>query len=326
MVGLGFVLVGAAQATLGARACRPLLNFRTGTSLRRAPPCLMHSNLASIPLAGLAVAFLFLVPSVHGPDTGMNSGAQANGSAATPDQLTLSTWASCAVCHATPDARVEHDARWIGLNEATTCLTGEASKPANRRRLITFLQSGTAPVSTLVRTGDAGEIAAVPATHGVVQVPAASGSAFLRKKRPADSDSPKAAGPNETLRLFWDATDKGSTLVIPSGSYELVGYCFYRAGEEGARWTASATVQDGTRPDSLDVTHSAPVNLPITPTVFHDLDATATGPKLAIKFQMRNEAGDRMTLTRDGNLVEPSWVIYDESGSDQLASGRFVPS
>ncbi|MFT7170391.1 MAG: hypothetical protein ACI80K_003539, partial [Paracoccaceae bacterium] len=163
---------------------------------------------------------------------------------------------------------------------------------------------------------------------GLIRVPSTSGSAFLRK-RPADS---AAAGqtvdsePTETLRLFWEAADEGSTLAIPVGAYELVGYCFYREDDLGRKWTAAATVQEGTSPDAIDVASSKPLHLPIAPTMFHDLNATADGPKLDIKFQMRNEAGDRMTLTRDGDLVKPSWLIYDEAGAAELASGRFVPS
>ncbi|MFT5735275.1 MAG: hypothetical protein ACI8WY_003962 [Planctomycetota bacterium] len=244
------------------------------------------------------------------------------------DALTQATWAYCAKCHATPDARVQHDARWIGLNEATTCLTGEAAEPANRERLMAFLKAGVAPVAPLVQKSDQEDAAVAAGTHGLIRVPSTSGSAFLRK-RPADS---AAAGqtvdsePTETLRLFWEAADEGSTLAIPVGAYELVGYCFYREDDLGRKWTAAATVQEGTSPDAIDVASSKPLHLPIAPTMFHDLNATADGPKLDIKFQMRNEAGDRMTLTRDGDLVKPSWLIYDEAGAAELASGRFVPS
>lgn len=234
---------------------------------------------------------------------------QSEGDDARP--LVERTWDSCAACHAAPDHRVQHDARWIGLNRTTTCLTDEAATDENRTRLIAWLAEGKAPRPRLVRPRDA-----AGAGTGRVRVPATSGSAFLRR---TDGERP------ETLRLFWDASEDGSFLSVPGGEYDLVGYCFYREDDAGVQWTASATVQEGQEPDPLVVKAAGTSALAIRPVLYHDLSATAGGTDLDISFQMRNEAGDRMTLTRAAKLVEPEWVATAEDGS-ALASGRFVPS
>ncbi len=234
---------------------------------------------------------------------------------AKPNDFTAATWAECAACHAAPDRRVRHDARWIGLNRTTACLTGEAATDVNRKRLISFLQEGmgTQPLliqgsTTAAQEGD-GEV-------GTVQVPANSGSAFVRRIK---------GGAKETLRLFWEESERGGVLAVPAGEYELIGYCLYRS-EEGIEWTASATIQEGTKADRFKVASNGAVKLPFGEAMYHDLQVTAEGPKLQIQFQMRNEAGDRMTLTRGGDLVEPTWVAYDEGRAHQLASGPFVPT
>ncbi len=221
------------------------------------------------------------------------------------------TWASCAACHAAPDARVEHDARWIGLNRTTACLTGKAATPANRTRLMAYLKGGSAPTPPLVRASDP----ATTETHGFVGVPATSGSAYMRR---IDTET------KETMRLFWDSSKEGSRLALPHGKYELISYCFYRV-EGDVAWTAAATVQEGQKPDAIAVAAASGAALPITPTIYHDLSATADGPKLSISFQLRNEAGDRMTLTRNGDLVAPTWIASAAEGTE-LATGGFVPT
>lgn len=255
---------------------------------------------------------------------GLSAPALAQQQPAPADALTRTTWTACSRCHATPDKRIAHDERWIGLNATTTCLTGEAATSANRRRLMSFLKAGAAPVSRLIQTPAKTDTRATAAAtdNGSLHVPAHAGSAYLREKPgpTKNSTTPK------TLRLYWDAADKGTTLSLPAGSYDLIGYCFYREDDAGHQWTASATVQEDTAPDAIVVTGAEPAKLPAAPTMFHELNATADGQDLAIQFQMRNAAGDRMTLTRDGSLVKPSWTVFDEHADTKLASGRFVPS
>lgn len=225
--------------------------------------------------------------------------------------LVQQTWASCAACHAAPDARVEHDARWIGLNRTTACLTGEAATPENRTRLIAFLEDGLAPRPKLYRSSREER----KEGQGLVQVPSAPGSAFLRR----------TDGTNKgTVRIVWDSAKELNQVALPMGDYELVGYCFY-SSEKGVEWTASATVQEGQAPDTIEVRAAKATSLPVKPSVYHDLSVAADGPELSIRFQLRNEAGDRMTLTRNGALVEPTWAASSADGKE-IASGRFVPT
>jgi hypothetical protein len=249
--------------------------------------------------------------------------------ATSPSELVRTTWQGCAQCHVAPDTSVEHDARWIGLNRATTCLTGDAATPENRARMIAFLRDGLAPLPPLYRAlSRDGDGVAAPDSSGWVSLPATEGSAYLRTV-PAEPTPEDASGDGEAttfLRVVWSRTETGSHVALPRGEYEIIGYSFYREGDGGTRWTASATVQKGQAPDRIEVDSSKAVALPIEPTVLPDLQAVAEGEDLDIQFQLRNVAGDRMTLTRDGELVEPRWVAFAPERSRQLASGRFTPS
>ena len=228
----------------------------------------------------------------------------------------VATWTSCAQCHAAPDKRIDHDARWIGLNETTACLTDAAAKPENRRALIDFLKAGKAPMPTLVRTRHPAEAQERPEATGIVEVPTTSGSALLRRangERPVD------------LRVHWEASGEGRFADLPEGDYALISYSFYRVDRAGRHWTASATVQEGEEPDVLEVRPDEPVRLPATPRMFSDLKAEVDGQTLEVTFQKRNAAGDRMTLTCDGKLVEPTWVLENEDGTD-AAAGPMAPT
>lgn len=226
-----------------------------------------------------------------------------------------STWASCAECHAAPDKRVPADGRWIGLNATTACLTDEAATPRNRELLIDFLRRGDAPAPKLIQ---ASETVAAPDAVGTLRTPPTAGSAFLRRTESEDETSEDG-----TLRLVWDASEKGSTVQVPPGSYALVGYCFYRVDDEGGRWTASATVNEGAEPDVLEVKAGEALDIGFDATVLHDLSAIDEDGALGITFQLRNVAGDRMTLAREGALVEPTWFLTNPGGTE-VASGAFV--
>lgn len=226
------------------------------------------------------------------------------------------TWTSCARCHAAPDRRIEHDARWIGLNETTACLTGAAATPENRRALIDFLRASKAPTPGLVRTRHPAETAERPLGSGIIEVPTTSGSALLRRTdggRPVD------------VRIHWEASGEGRLADLPEGDYDLISYSFYRVDRAGRHWSASATVQEGENPDTLEVRSDEPVPLPATPRMFSDLKAEVDGQTLEVTFQKRNAAGDRMTLTCDGKLVEPTWVLENEDGTD-AATGPMTPT
>ncbi|MEM6673420.1 MAG: hypothetical protein AAF726_11295 [Planctomycetota bacterium] len=229
---------------------------------------------------------------------------------ARPTAFTEKTWKGCAACHATPDRRVPHDARWIELNRKTACLTDEAATEVNRARLIAMLEEQTMPLPPLYRgEGERDE------TAGFLQVPTTVGSAFLRPR-----------GEPGSVRVVWDACEDGSRVAVPEGRYDLIGYSFYRKDDEGRWWSAAATIQEGTVADVVEVVAGEEVVLPIAMRIYHDLEVTADGTKLDVKFQMRNEAGDRMTLAHSGSLVEPSWFVFGEPGEGDRASGPLTPT
>lgn len=235
-----------------------------------------------------------------------------------PSFSVVRTWASCAECHAAPDARVEHDGRWIGLNETTACLTGEAAEPENRRALIAFLEAGRAPLPELVRSRHRAESADPVPGCGAVELPSTSGSALLRRGEGDDV--------GKDVRIYWEASKDGRIVDLPVGDYTLIGYSFYRVDRKGRRWTASATVQEGEDPDVLEVRGEEPVRLSVVPRMFSDLKAEVDGDILEVTFQKRNEAGDRMTLTCDGDLVEPTWVLEANDAGAPEVTGPMAPT
>ena len=255
-------------------------------------------------IAKLLPALLLGLALTVGSDPGM---AEDDDS---PDGQAL--WRSCSSCHCVPDLRIPEDADWLKLNESTTCISGESDTPEHRRALIAYLKDEKTIRPLLID-----EEHAPPATAqlGTIRVPATAGSAYLKAER----DSVRSGSPPK-IRLHWDASEKGKTLRVPEGDYRVVSYGFARVDGKGRRWLATGSSAEG----CLDVTirRGETEEFDLRPGIQAHLSCEEDEFGFVLKFHMTNRGDRRMSISRDGALVNPSWVITDTEGK-RIDAGDF---
>jgi len=221
-------------------------------------------------------------------------------------------WRSCSSCHCVPDLRIPEDEDWLRLNETTTCISGEKDTPASRRALIAYLSAEETFRPLLI---DEEHEAPARVACGSIRVPATAGSAYLRAER----RSVRMGSPPK-VRLRWQASDEGKTLSVPIGQYRVVSYSFYRRDGKGGRWAASGSSAEGCAP--LTIGADAEATLDLLPEIQAHLSAQPGEAGSVFGFFMTNRKGQRMSLARNGRLVDPTWVVAGPGGA-QVDAGAF---
>ena len=254
--------------------------------------------LAAVP-AGLFVAALLV-----GAGTGLAQDEDR------PDGQAL--WRSCASCHCVPDLRIPEDEAWLKLNETTTCISGEHDTPEARQALIAYLRAKTTIRPLLI---DEHHEAPAAATCGTIRVPATAGSAYLKAER----ESVRAGSPPK-IRLRWKDSEKGAVLALPAGEYRVVSYAFYRRDEHDRLWIASGSSAEGCL--ELSIRREKEAEFVLRPMIQAHLDCEEDERGFVLQFHMTNSYDQRMSLSRDGRLVNPSWVVMDSEGK-RIDAGDF---
>jgi len=221
-------------------------------------------------------------------------------------------WRSCSSCHCVPDMRIPEDGAWLKLNETTTCISGDDDTPEIRGALIAYLSAKTTIRPLLL---DGTHPAPASERCGRVRVPPTAGSAYLK----ADRDSVRAGSPPK-IRLHWEAAEKGGTLEVPEGDYRVISYAFYRKDEQGRLWVASGSSAEGCL--ELSISREAEVELALRPEIQAHLECDEDEYGFEFGFHMTNGQDQRMSLSRDGRLVNPSWVVSDGKG-ERIDDGDF---
>ena len=226
-----------------------------------------------------------------------------------PDGQAL--WRSCSSCHCVPDLRIPEDQAWLELNETTTCISGEHDTPEARGALIAYLRSAETIRPLLI---DEQHEAPAGAVCGDIRTPATAGSAYLKAER----ESVRAGSPPK-IRLRWKDTEEGTTLALPRGEYRVISYSLYRSDARG-RWTASGSSAEGCV--ELTIHPEKEATFDLLPEIQAHLSCEADGSGFVLGFFMTNRHGQRMSLSRDGKLVNPGWVVTDRDGA-RIDAGDF---
>jgi len=226
-------------------------------------------------------------------------------------------YGSCATCHCTTDARIPEDDDWVNLNEETTCVSG-ADAPRVRESVIAYLRHPETLRPVLVDENFKAE----KGRTGEIQVPPAAGSAYLKAER----DSIKTGTPPQ-VRLSWKASEKGKTLNVPVGEYRVINYWGYgrKDNREDERWMTSVTNVDGCTTLIIDADRSEIYTfrgiLYGTFSAVRKTDGDGNSV-FTLNYWLKDESGNRMTLSRNGKVIFPRWRIMDGDGKE-IATGVF---
>ena len=221
-------------------------------------------------------------------------------------------WRSCSACHCVPDPRVPEDEDWLKLNETTTCISGERDTPEARKALIGYLRSKETIRPLLI---DEQHEPPAGMTCGKIRVPATAGSAYLKAERKSVRE-----GSPPKIRLRWRDSEKGTTLAVPSGEFRVISYGFYRLGKKGRQWTASGTSAEGCT--QLIISNEKDAAFDLLPEIQAHLSCEEGEDGHVLGFFMTNRNDKRMSLSCEGKLVNPKWVITGADG-ERVDAGDF---
>jgi len=221
-------------------------------------------------------------------------------------------WRSCAACHCVPDLRIPEDEDWLRLNETTTCISGKSDTPEARQGLISYLRAGGTIRPLLI---DAQHEPPAGMARGTLRVPSTAGSAYLKAERAS-----VRAGSPPKVRLRWKGSLEGTTLALPAGEFRVVSYAFYRADDRERRWAASGSSAEGCA--QLVIRGDTEATLDLLPEIQAHLSCDADGDRHVLGFFMTNRGGQRMSLSREGRLVNPTWVVTGAEG-ERIDAGDF---
>lgn len=259
--------------------------------------------MKSISLAAAPAGLLFLAV-LFGGRTGMAQDKEL------PDGQAL--WRSCSSCHCVPDLRIPADKDWLRLNETTTCISGENDTPEARVALNTYLSSEKTIRPLLI---DEQNSPPAKTTCGQIRVPSTAGSAYLKAERAS-----VRAGSPPKIRLHWKASAQGTTLALPEGDYRVINYSFYRTDKQDRRWIGSGSSAEGCT--ELTISGDEEAEFDLFPEIQAHLSCEEDEFGLVLGFFMTNRYDERMSLSRDGRLVNPTWVITDAKGK-RIDAGDF---
>jgi len=213
---------------------------------------------------------------------------------------------NCAACHFVNDPTVKEDEDWLQLNNVTACINAGDITPRVRKALDIFFRADKTRRPLLVdenfkpKEGQA---------CGKLKVPATSGTAFLRTER----ESIRKGAPPK-IRLYWKASEKGQTLTIPAGKYRVIGYRYFRTTKETSKglWTLSVTEINGCA--DLEVIENAIESFDLVPEMQGTLSSENTDDGIKFSLAIRNETDSTLTLSKDGGMCLPRFVVEDGSG------------
>ncbi|MHC4960176.1 MAG: hypothetical protein ACYTGN_17620 [Planctomycetota bacterium] len=224
-------------------------------------------------------------------------------------------WRSCAACHCVPDLRIAQDNDWLKLNETTTCISPAQDLPGAREALIGYLRAKETIRPLLI---DEQHVPPAGTATGRIRVPSTAGSAYLKAERKSVRE-----GTPPKVRLRWQASEKGKTLTLPAGEFRVINYSFYRTDTQGRRWTAAGTSTEGCT--QVVVKGDKEAEFDLLPEIRAHLGCTAVTGRYVLGFYMTSRANTRMSLARDGRLVNPKWIIRG-SGGERIDAGDFEVS
>jgi hypothetical protein len=263
--------------------------------------CSVKRVVPTAVLAGLLALTVFV-----GTKTGM---AQDTGHRPGQD-----LWRSCSACHCVPDRRIPEDEDWLKLNETTTCISGAKDTPEARRALIAYLRSKETMRPLLI---DEQYEPPAGVTCGKIRVPSTAGSAYLKAER----KSVRAGSPGK-IRLHWKGSEKGTTLALPAGEFRVISYAFYRSDKKGRQWSASGTSAEGCT--QLIIRSDKDAAFDLLPEIQAHLscEEDEDEDRHVLGFFMTNRNNKRMSISREGKLVNPRWVITGAEGQ-RVDAGDF---
>jgi hypothetical protein len=221
-------------------------------------------------------------------------------------------WRSCAACHCVPDPRIPEDQNWLRLNKTTTCIAGEMDTPAMRANLNAYLTAEGTLRPVLI---DENYEPSAQAACGKIRVPSTSGNAYLKAER----QSIRKGSPPK-IRLAWKASVKGKTLVLPAGTYQVISYSFHRPDSKKRTWSISGTSAEGCF--ELAIESGKQATFDPRPEIQGHFSAKENKGKWTLGFFMTNRVEDRMSISCDGKLVNPTWVIKG-AGEKIVEEGDF---
>jgi hypothetical protein len=221
-------------------------------------------------------------------------------------------WRSCSACHCVPDPRVPQDEDWLKLNETTTCISGEQDTPEARKALIAYLRSKETIRPLLI---DEQHEPPAGMARGKIRVPSTAGSAYLKAERKSVRE-----GAPPKIRLRWRGSEKGTTLALPAGEFRVISYSFYRLGKNQKQWAASGTSAEGCT--QLTIRSEADAAFDLLPEIQAHLSCEQREDQYVLGFFMTNRNSKRMSLAREGKLVNPTWVITGADG-ERVDAGDF---
>lgn len=212
----------------------------------------------------------------------------------------------CAACHFVNEPTMQEDEHWLLLNNVTGCIQAGDETPRVRKALDVYLRAEKTRRPLFV---DENYVPREGRVCGKLKVPATSGTAFLKTER----ESIRSGAPPK-VRLYWKATSAGQTLTVPAGKYRIIGYRFFRTVEDNreALWTLSVTDINGCA--DIEVTEGGVASLDFLPEMRGTLSAESTEEGIKFSLAIRNEKDSTLTLSKDGNMCLPRFVIEDPAG------------
>jgi hypothetical protein len=213
---------------------------------------------------------------------------------------------SCATCHCATDLRIKEDEDWVILNEVTTCIESGAPAPRLRQSILAYLRH---PETLRPVLYDKDTRPEEGTAVGKISVPATAGSAYLK----ADRETIKKGSPS-MVRLYWKTSEKEKTLDTPVGDYNVINYWLYRrtGKEKEERWMVSATNVDGCA--ALRIAGDVECYFSLDPTLYGTFTAEKKGEGYTLTFTLADISGNRMTLSKNGRVIDPRYRIVDAEG------------
>jgi hypothetical protein len=215
---------------------------------------------------------------------------------------------ACAVCHCATDPKIPGDEDWLKMNETTACISAGESTPQVRKALNAYLRSDR-PLRPLRIDEAYAPKEGLP--HGRVSLPEVAGSAFLK----TESDEVARGAPTK-IRLHWKAGAKERTMRVPSGDYRVISYALYVTDREAAtrRWMITATDINGSHDVRVEAGKTIPLDLP--PVLCGVVSAKSEDDGVKILLKQTDRHGYVATLSRNGEVRLPDYVILDKQGKE----------
>lgn len=219
---------------------------------------------------------------------------------------------SCAACHSVTEPKLKEDEDWLKLNQVTACINAGEMTPRVRKALDVFFRSPETLRPLLV---DENYTPREGRACGMIRVPPTSGSAYLKAER----ESIRKGSPPK-IRLYWKASEKGKTLTIPAGKYRVITYRFYRAStdERAELWTLSVTDINGCA--ALDISEEAEERFDFKAEMRSKLTAKQVRGGVNFILSIRNETDSVLTLSRNGEMCIPRFMVVDSTGREIFKS------